>query len=575
VPVATAETAISFGRDPDGILPDTETIGGTVVTVGDAVDVDTQTLVFDALTADLVTADIDALHIFPDGRVLFSTTEPVLGLAGIAGPIDVDPADVVEYHPNSDTYSIFFPGTNFTLINPIDPLDPEPEIADVNGVSVLPAPSHHLLLTVKFANQTLPGLNGAPIRKGDIVEWDGAAASIFYSQDVLFVQGNAGVDAVHALSATGLVFSVEANGKGIMGLGQPYRQAAGDLFQLDTTTNTVTPRLDGDGLWDSGERRQTDAVWIQPPDPCPCFNTAFMATELENLTLCTQVINPPRVVLRALGSDADGCVATTRATLTPFLGSVIPSCDSRDADLVDGTCVNNEPVSVIITDFTRWLACQQLITERCTGGGQSFSDDFSGDLSNWTSEGGVWSTASPVAPGELTKSNRRTANIRYTATATDSVNQFVKFRIASAIGTRVWGLVFRAESGPSAGQFYSLDLTSTTAVRWRAYSGTTLTRNIGPAQTHSEPLADGSWVGATIEGTGNDTVVNFWTWPSDPDAGGAPSLTNWGAPDLTFTDDPGAFADDSGNTVGIGAGGDGFIFGRQVDDFAGGDGSTL
>ena len=242
---ASAGTIISFGRQ--AALPDTEAFSGTSVTVSEAIDLDAASVAFDRLTQEGYTVDLDAIHVRSNDNVLFSTDTFAFSFPDIG---TVNPGDVIEYDATSGSYSVFFSNTNFV------------GSGNVDAISLLPGGD--LLLSTAIAGN-LPGLGG--FADGDVVRWDGATASLFLAESVLFSSGaNNSVDAIHALSATSLLVSPRTDGIGTLGTNNlPYGTDLSDLFEIDVVTGVASLFLDGENLWDSGNTRQINAVFVPEP----------------------------------------------------------------------------------------------------------------------------------------------------------------------------------------------------------------------------------------------------------------------------------------------------------------------
>lgn len=185
----------------------------------------------------------------------------------------------------------------------------------------------------------------------------------------------------------------------------------------------------------------------------------------------------------------------------------------------------------------------------------NFSDDFSGSLSNWTTDAGSWSIISSFL-AQL--SGSFTVDKIHYNTACGTNNQYAKFSLTSAGGG--WtGPRFRVTG--TTGYMTEFRVSNDDAI-WLDTNGTEI-----QAGTLTG-IVDGSVIGVTIEGSGNSTVLRIWLNPT-----GLPTSTsNWNGdstPDLSFTNNP-AVATDSGSFIGFNgrsAGGEG----EFVDDFFGGD----
>ena len=128
--------------------------------------------------------------------------------------------------------------------------------------------------------------------------------------------------------------------------------------------------------------------------------------------------------------------------------------------------------------------------------------------------------------------------------ATNTLNQFGRFQITSG-GDNSQGLIFRSPATNGAvGPHYEVHV-SGSGVKWE-YALDASFVNRPDTCTLSSSVQNGDWFGATITGTGNDTVVEVFVseteLDSDPD--------NWPSPSCTLTGDP-AIPVDTGNRVGV------------------------
>ncbi len=242
---ALAGTVISFGAMTP--LPATESLGGTAVTVSDGVDIGTNTIAFDQISNDLgSTADLNALHIRPNGNSIFSANNFLFAVPGVG---NVSPGGVLEYDVGSDTYSILFQDAG---------------VSNVNAFSILLGGNYLLSAT---PSGTLPGVGA--FQDGDIIEWDPGTsmASIYLAEAAIFTSGaNNAIHALHALSADEVVFSASTDGIGTIGSNTlAYGSDSADLFRINKNTTVASLFLDGENLWDSGNTRNTDAVFVPEP----------------------------------------------------------------------------------------------------------------------------------------------------------------------------------------------------------------------------------------------------------------------------------------------------------------------
>jgi len=188
------------------------------------------------------------------------------------------------------------------------------------------------------------------------------------------------------------------------------------------------------------------------------------------------------------------------------------------------------------------------------GGGQAFSDDFnranaSSLGANWTANAGEIDIASNEAVPQTGSYGKDTCI--YTNTACDTVNQYVRVTFATLAATSYAEIVFRFTDDST--HYYAIQLNDNDDTMWWQYlsnmadtSGTTI------QSVTSVTIATGDIWGFTITGTGASTVIRAWR---NPTATTPVSASEWDSgdttPEVTFSNDPGGNAVDSGNYVGI------------------------
>ena len=155
------------------------TLGGLSFEDGDLIEydplTDTATLFFDE---DLFTgpADIDAVHVLADGRILLSTdaSQTLAGLAFRDG-------DIVVYDPFLGTATLFFSEDAFA--------------SDVNVDALYVFDNGDLV----FSTVDSAEIAGLPFRDGDLVRYDplSGTASLLFSEDAF--AGDEDIDAVHVV----------------------------------------------------------------------------------------------------------------------------------------------------------------------------------------------------------------------------------------------------------------------------------------------------------------------------------------------------------------------------------------
>ncbi len=110
------------------------------------------------------------------------------------------------------------------------------------------------------------------VQDGDIVEWNGTSASLFMAESAIFQdptsQSNEDIDALHAISATEIIFSVRSQGQGRIGTNHAYDQLdniATDLLTYDKATGLGGEFLGGEDLFDGNVTRNLDAAFVPEP----------------------------------------------------------------------------------------------------------------------------------------------------------------------------------------------------------------------------------------------------------------------------------------------------------------------
>ncbi len=130
-----------------------ESIGGVSYKNGDLVEYDptdgTTSLFFsESLFGAEVNANIDAVHVFPNGDIVLSTEENGLTLGGLT----FKDGDLVLYHTELDTAEIFFAESNFSELDIYD--------VNIDGVHVVPLPA-----SIWLFGSAMLGLVGIARRK--------------------------------------------------------------------------------------------------------------------------------------------------------------------------------------------------------------------------------------------------------------------------------------------------------------------------------------------------------------------------------------------------------------------------
>ena len=144
---------------------------------------------------------------------------------------------------------------------------------------------------------------------------------------------------------------------------------------------------------------------------------------------------------------------------------------------------------------------------------------------------------------EVSGDAHQNAQVLWSGTTT-TANQFGRFRV-TVPRDNGQGFIFRSPATTGAvGPHYEVHLTGSD-VRWE-YVLDNAFGDRPDSCTLSSSLQNGDWFGATITGTGNDTVVKVFVSATELD----PDPNNWPSPACSMTGDP-ATPVDTGNRVGV------------------------
>jgi hypothetical protein len=133
----------------------------------------------------------------------------------------------------------------------------------------------------------------------------------------------------------------------------------------------------------------------------------------------------------------------------------------------------------------------------------------------------------------------------WTGTA-NTVNQFGRFRVTVPFDNEQ-GFIFRSPATTGAvGPHYEVHVAGA-SVRWEYVLDDAFV-DLLDLCTLSSSVQNGDWFGATIAGTGTDTVVEIFHTLSPTELG--PDPNDWPLPVCTLTQDP-ATPVDTGDRVGI------------------------
>jgi len=153
------------------------TLGGLTFTNGDLAEydpiTDTATLFFDE-SLFVGNENVNATSVLSNGNILFTTTT-----AATLGGLAFSQGDLIEFNPNTDTSTLFFDGSLFSLTE------------DVDAVTVLP--NGNLVLSTNN-NATLGGLT---FNEADLVEYNvGTDTATLFFDSNLFTTSSENIDAV-------------------------------------------------------------------------------------------------------------------------------------------------------------------------------------------------------------------------------------------------------------------------------------------------------------------------------------------------------------------------------------------
>lgn len=192
---------------------------------------------FDGSELFSAAADIDAVHILPNGNILLSTEN-----GETLGGLTFDDGDLVEYNPNTDTASLYFDEDVFD------------GVVDLDAVSVT-ASGSIIFLSMSADAELL----GVEYEEGDLIEYDpvGGTAILRLDNDVVFGSIE-DIDAVHALPNGNFILSTE-NNAALGGLSF----TDGDLVEYNPGLDTAVMFLDASSVFDTLE--DIDAVYVPEP----------------------------------------------------------------------------------------------------------------------------------------------------------------------------------------------------------------------------------------------------------------------------------------------------------------------
>jgi len=143
---------------------------------------------------------------------------------------------------------------------------------------------------------------------------------------------------------------------------------------------------------------------------------------------------------------------------------------------------------------------------------------------------------------EVSGGVKQTAQVLWTG-MTNTLNQYGRFQITGR-GDNSQGLIFRSTpDNGDAGSHYEVHV-SGSEVRWEYVEDATFVDRPDMC-TLASSVQDGNWFGATIEGTGDDTVVKVFVSAAEL----GPDPNTWPAAECELTGNP-LNPVDAGNRVG-------------------------
>jgi hypothetical protein len=183
------------------------------------------------------------------------------------------------------------------------------------------------------------------------------------------------------------------------------------------------------------------------------------------------------------------------------------------------------------------------------GGTVDFTTETFANLSSWTEIGTTGRHSIVSNQLKITWASGAFTGLIYN-TQTSSLTQHAKMQFVN--GNNAWnaypGFWFR-RTGTANAKLYGLDARdgySDVGWAWHTENSTLSIGGVIQTGNFGSALADGEWIGVEVTGTGADTIVYVWKWASDPGV-----RANWGTASLTFTNDPGGNACDTGLYIGI------------------------
>ena len=179
-------------------------------------------------------------------------------------------------------------------------------------------------------------------------------------------------------------------------------------------------------------------------------------------------------------------------------------------------------LAVLLLGFTSTGGIVQFNAVTAAAGGQTFADDFSGDLSKWAN-----TTNWEISDGTLGTSTPANLLIVY-GTATDTASQYAAFKI-STWGEPGYGPAVRIpDTAPGAGDWnYTVEPWSDGNAYVILNTGNTYSQDIASCAITA---ATGNSIGIDVAGTSTGTTINVYYWSAQS----PPARASWGSPACVY-----------------------------------------
>ena len=267
-----------------------------------------------------------------------------------------------------------------------------------------------------------------------------------------------------------------------------------------------------------------DGIFNSLAEQCE-FDVNCGAGEVCNTSCLCDLPPPPAVCGNGILESGEDCDEGTE-TASCNADCTLAACGDGIFNPLAEQCEQNADCTV----GELCLGCTCTVSN-----GQLFSDDFLGGSlgADWSVQAGSFSVSGGLL-FEDSGTRYLDARLRWSVAA-DTPNQFGKLKIEQA-NSHSWG--FQSRLDDSTGHHYEIHLPAGTSEwRWELYNPGFVDR-VSQCMGDST-VADGDWIGYTIDGSGPNTTVQVWRWGFDPDGGGvADPINNWGAPDCVMQTQP-------------------------------------